>query len=148
MKKLIPLSFMLVLAMVPASLSAVSPPKQSKHAGQVNPPELSTQTQAPQLFNAFHASVGYTKLDAKFRKAWDEAIKKDDYHKTFECILKMNVKPTERELRRLRDNGFTYRTIDGQMLPGSLAAVDVADVANFPFVESLELVVPPPPQKP
>jgi hypothetical protein len=127
--------FIIMLFTIPMSVSGASKSKPR------NPRELSTMTQESKLYSSFRSSDGYKKLDNRFRQAWDKAITKGDFHKSFECLLKTKGKPTEGELRLLRDSGFTYRSITGQILTGNLAAVDVADVANLPFVQAMELAV-------
>ncbi len=90
----------------------------------------------------FKSSEGWQKLDGRFRSAWENAMTKKDFEKSFECLLKTQGKPTNAEKKSLDEAGFHRRSVIGKISTGSIAAGDVPQVAALPFVKIMELAVP------
>lgn len=90
----------------------------------------------------FAGSPAWMKMDLRLREAWKEADTDRTNATRFECIMKTSHPMSADEKAILKDKGFEYRVVVGDIVTGAVLARNLPKVAGLSFVKIIELSAP------
>ncbi len=91
---------------------------------------------------AFQNSWAWKNVDPALQSAWLDAMQRGAGTTRFQCFVRIKdvMDPGDRSF--LEDKGFNVRIFEGNVGRGDVAAKDLQNVAELPFVGSIKLAAP------